>query len=87
MDADGRNGRNTILMEYHTIWSEAWRYFRTYAEQAPLTEDAWDRAVGMLPEFVKRHPEKEEFARKVALMVFQELERYDRAERKKKSVA
>lgn len=81
------NGQNENMKSYHTIWSEAWRYFRTYAEQAPLSEAAWSRAVDMLPEIARRHPEHEDFAIAAALTAFKWLEMHDKAERKKKNAA
>ena len=85
MGADGEFGRNTVLKEYHTIFVDAWRYFKTYAEQMPMDEAAWERAIRMTSEFVKQHPENEAFARALILAVEHELEVQDKAIRKEKS--
>ncbi len=82
MERPGKLGRDTILKQYHEIWNESWRYFRNYAEQLPLPEEKWEEAVKLIPIFVGRHPEHEEFARKVIIRVFGELERQDKAIRR-----
>jgi len=66
------------LKTYHTIWNESWKYFKTYAEQMPMDEAAWERAIRMTSEFVKQHPENEAFARAMILTVEHELEERDR---------
>ena len=70
------------LKQYHTIWNDSWRFFKTYAEQMPMDEAAWERAIQMTSEFVKQHPENEEFARAMILAVEHELEVQDKAMRK-----
>lgn len=70
------------LKTYHTIWNESWKYFKTYAEQMPMDEAAWERAIRMTSEFVKQHPENEAFARAMILVVEKELEERDREARK-----
>lgn len=66
------------LKTYHTIWNESWKYFKTYAEQTPMADATWERAIRMLAEFVNRHPDHEEFARKMILVIEKELERLDK---------
>lgn len=70
------------LKTYHEIWNESWKYFRTYAEQMPMDDATWERAIMMLPEIVTRHPEHEAFARAMILVVEKELEERDREMRK-----
>lgn len=70
------------LKQYHTIWNDSWRFFKTYAEQMPMDEAAWERAIQMTSEFVKQHPENEEFARAMILVIEHELEVQDKAIRK-----
>ena len=82
MGADGEFGRNTVLKEYHTIFVDAWRYFKEYATQMPMDEATWERAIRMTSEFVKQHPENEAFARALILTVEHELEVQDKAIRK-----
>lgn len=72
----------TELRQYNAIWNESWKYFKTYAEQMPMDDATWERAIMMLPEIVNRHPEHEEFARKMILTVEKELERQDKTLRK-----
>lgn len=70
------------LKTYHTIWNESWKFFKTYAEQMPMDDAAWERAIMMLPEFVNRHPDHEYFARKMILVIEKELERLDKEMKK-----
>lgn len=73
------------LKAYHTIWNESWKYFKKYAEQIPMTEAAWDRAIRETCEFAEQYPEHEAFARALILAVEHELEVQDRAIRKGKA--
>lgn len=70
------------LKTYHTIWNDSWRYFKTYAEQMPMDEAAWNRAILMTDKFVREHPEHEAFARAMILAIEHELEVQDKAMRK-----
>lgn len=70
------------LKAYHTIWNESWKFFKTYAEQMPMDDAAWERAIRMLPEFVNRHPDHQKLARKMIIAVESELEERDREARK-----
>lgn len=70
------------LREYNTIWNDSWRFFKTYAEQMPMDEAAWERAIRMTDKFVREHPEHEAFARAMILAIEHELEVQDKAMRK-----
>lgn len=78
----GRSGNDTVLRAYHALWTDAWKYFKNYAEKLPLTEAQWEEAVRIIPLYVERHPDHEEFARKTIITVFNELERRDKAIRR-----
>lgn len=72
------------LKTYHTIWNDSWRFFKTYAEQMPMTDATWNRAILMTDKFVREHPEHEAFARALILVIEHELEVQDKAARKEK---
>ena len=74
----------TELRQYNTILNEAWKYFRTYAEQMPMSDATWNRAILMTDKFVREHPEHEVFARALILVIEHELEVQDKAARKEK---
>ena len=72
------------LKTYHTIWNDSWRFFKTYAEQMPMNDATWNRAILMTDKFVREHPEHEAFARALILVIEHELEVQDKAARKEK---
>lgn len=72
------------LKTYHTIWNDSWRFFKTYAEQMPMSDATWNRAILMTDKFVREHPEHEAFARALILVIEHELEVQDKAARKEK---
>ena len=72
------------LKTYHTIWNDSWRFFKTYAEQMPMSNATWNRAILMTDKFVREHPEHEAFARALILVIEHELEVQDKAARKEK---
>ena len=72
------------LKTYHTIWNDSWRFFKTYAEQMPMNDATWNRAILMTDKFVREHPEHEAFARSLILVIEHELEVQDKAARKEK---
>lgn len=74
----------TELRQYNAIWNEAWKFFKHYAGMLPLPEEIWDVLIRSLPMFVDRHKEHEEFARKMILTIENELERQDKAIRRRK---
>ncbi len=78
----GRFGRDTVLREYHEVWTNAWKFFKYYAGKIPMTDDEWSELIPMTSKFVERHPEHEAFARAVILVVEKELEERDREMRK-----
>ena len=83
MERTGESERNTVLKQYHELWTDAWKYLKNYAALVPMTEAKWEEAINILQIFVERHPDHEEFARKVIITVFRELERIDKENRKK----
>ena len=78
----GRFGRDTVLREYHEVWTDAWKFFKYYAGKIPMTDDEWNELIPMTSKFVARHPEHEAFARAMILVVEKELEERDREMRK-----
>lgn len=72
------------LKTYHTIWNDSWRFFKTYAEQMPMNDATWNRAILMTDKFVREHPEHEAFSRALILVIEHELEVQDKAARKEK---
>lgn len=62
------------LKQYHTLWNDAWRFFKCYAEQLPLPDEKWEDVIRMVEEYGKRHPENEYAARKIIITVFTLLE-------------
>ena len=82
MGTGGGSGRDTVLREYHTIWTEAWKFFRVYFEQIPMDESAWERCIRMTAEFVNQHPDHEDFARVTIMTIERELEVRDKEARK-----
>lgn len=70
------------MQAYHDLFNDSWKFFKHYASQIPLTENQWDELITMMPKFVRRHPEHEEFARKMILMLEAEIERADKENRR-----
>ena len=61
------------LKQYHTLWNDAWKFLKHYAEQQPLSDDKWGEVCDMVDRFAKTHDD-EWAAGKVAVMVFNLLE-------------
>ena len=66
------------LKAYHELTNDAWRYFRKYAEQIPMTDEAWSAAVEELNDIVIKHDSIQRMTRRTMMGVIDELEHLDR---------
>ena len=66
------------LKEAYNVFTDAWRYFRRYAEQIPMTDEVWSAAVEELSGIIKKHDGIQRITRKLMTAVIDELEHLDR---------
>lgn len=66
------------LKAYHELTNDAWRYFRKYAEQIPMDDNAWSDAVSELSDILTRHDEIKRMAHRMMAGIIDELEHLDR---------
>lgn len=68
-----------LAREYYELFTDVWKYFRRYAGQIPLSDQAWEKAVQELTDILDRHTDCQRLARKLLIAAEDELEHLDRA--------
>ncbi len=63
---------------YYTVLTDAWRFFRKYAEQIPLPDNQWTAEVTEKLAFVEQHTSCRRLALKLMTAIEDELEHLDR---------
>lgn len=63
---------------YYTVLTDAWRFFRKYAEQIPLSDQAWVEEVNEKVALVDKHTSCRRLALKLMTQIEDELEQLDR---------
>ena len=66
------------MTQYYRLFVDAWRFFRRYAEQIPLSDPAWEAAIEELNSVLIRHDSIQRMARRMMSGVVDELEHLDR---------
>lgn len=62
------------IEEYYKTVTDAWRFFRKYLEQMPLSEEAWINEVHDKIAFVESHQNTANFALHIMTVMEDELE-------------
>ena len=68
------------LKQYHDLFNDAWKHFRRYAEQIPLSDQAWENEVNDKVALVDKYPGCHRMAVKLMTQIEDELEHLDRGE-------
>lgn len=63
---------------FFRLFTDAWRHFRKYAEQIPLTDLAWTEEVADKVALVDKHTGCRRLALKLMTQIEDELEQLDR---------
>ena len=63
---------------YFQLLTDAWRFFRKYAEQIPLSDSQWAAEVSEKLVFVEQHTSCRRLALKLMTAIEDELEHLDR---------
>lgn len=66
------------IKKYYETITDAWRFFRKYLEQIPMSEADWQAEINEKILFVESHPETERLARKLMTQFEDELEHLDK---------
>ena len=66
------------LKQYHDLINDAWRFFRKYAEQIPLSDQAWVEEVNEKSALIDKHTGCRRLALKLMTQIEDELEQLDR---------
>jgi len=66
------------IEEYYKTVTDAWRFFRKYLEQMPLSEEAWENEVQEKIAFVESHQKTGRFALHIMTAIENELEHLSR---------
>lgn len=66
------------LKSYHTLWTDAWKLFRKYAEMMPLTDKQWSDLVDESARLVDEHPEHDKMALRLVFEAAEELNRIEK---------
>lgn len=63
---------------YYTVLTDAWRFFRKYAEQIPLSDQAWVEEIDEKAALIDKHTGCRRLALKLMTQIEDELEQLDR---------
>lgn len=63
---------------YYTVLTDAWRFFRKYAEQIPLSDQAWVEEVNEKSALIDKHTGCRRLALKLMTQIEDELEQLDK---------
>lgn len=66
------------IKKYYETVTGAWRFFRKYLEQIPMSEAVWQAEISEKILFVESYPEAERLARKLMTQFEDELEYLDK---------
>lgn len=66
------------INRYYEAITDAWRFFRKYAEQIPLSDQAWAEGVAEKVALVDKHTSCRRLALKLMTQIEDELEQLDR---------
>ena len=64
--------------EYYNLFTDAWKFFRKYAGQIPLSAEAWAAEVSEKESFIDQHAGCRRLARKFMSAIEDELEQLQR---------
>ena len=63
---------------YFKLMTDAWRFFRKYAEQIPLSDQAWVEEIDEKSALIDKHTGCRRLALKLMTQIEDELEQLDR---------
>jgi hypothetical protein len=66
------------MTQYYRLFVDAWRYFRRYAEQIPLSDPAWVEEIDEKAALIDKHTGCRRLALKLMTQIEDELEQLDR---------
>lgn len=66
------------VIPYYTVLTDAWRFFRKYAEQIPLSDQAWVEEIDEKAALIDKHTGCRRLALKLMTQIEDELEQLDR---------